>query len=124
MNRKDAQEIVKSIRAISSYVRFVSVINSKGKVIAYERRVGHRSLLNTKNTKNQFSHLAVKTGMSAKFDSQLGKVQFMWEEREKVQTISFAIDKNTVWLSIDKNVIRSEVLRIIDSCLPIVKRFT
>ncbi len=124
MNRKDAQEIVKSIRAISSYVRFVSVINSKGKVIAYERRAGHKSLLNTKNTKNQFSHLAVKTGMSTKFDRQLGKVQFMWEEREKVQTISFAIDKNTVWLSIDKNVIRSEVLRIIDSCLPIVKHFT
>lgn len=123
LNRKDAQEIVKSIRSISSYVRFAAVINSKGKVIAYERRTGHRSLLDTKNTKNQFSHLAEKTGMSVQFDKQLGKVQFMWEEREKVQTISFTIDKNTVWLSIDKNVIRSEVLRIIDNCLPIVKHF-
>ncbi|MEO9277832.1 MAG: hypothetical protein ABI340_08675 [Nitrososphaera sp.] len=123
MNRKDAHEIVKSIRKMSNYVRFVAVINSKGKVIAYERRIGHKGLLNTKSTQNQFSHLAVKTGMSAKFDRQLGKVQFMWEEREKVQTISFTINKNTVWLSIDKNVIRSEVLRIIDNCLPIVKRF-
>ncbi len=123
MNRKDAQEIVRSIRAISGYVRFVAVINSKGKVTAYERRVGHKSLLNTKNTKNQFSHLAVKTGMSTQFDRQLGKVQFMWEEREKVQTISFTINKNTIWLSIDKNVIRSEVLRIIDNCLPIVRHF-
>ena len=123
MKRKDAQEIVRSIRAISGYVRFVAVINSKGKVTAYERRVGHKSLLNTKNTKNQFSHLAVKTGMSTQFDRQLGKVQFMWEEREKVQTISFTINKNTIWLSIDKNVIRSEVLRIIDNCLPIVRHF-
>lgn len=123
MNRKDAQEIVKSIRSISRYVRFVAVVNSKGKVIAYERRAGHRSLLNTENTKNQFSHLAVKTGMASQFDRQLGKVQFMWEERQKVQTISFTISKNTVWVSIDKNVIRSEILRIIDNCLPIVKHF-
>jgi len=27
-----------------------------------------------------------------------------------------------VWVSIDKKVIRSEMLRIIDSCLPIVKK--
>lgn len=124
MDKKNAHEIVKSIRAISNYVRFAAVINGKGDMIAYERRSGHRPLLNTKNTKNQFSHLAVKTGMSTKFDRQLGKVQFMWEEREKVQTISFSINKNTVWISIDKNVIRSEVLRIIDNCLPIVKRFS
>ena len=124
MDKKNAHEIVKSIRAISNYVRFVAVINSKGNMIAYERRSGHRPLLNTKNTKNQFSHLAVKNGMSTKFDRQLGKVQFMWEEREKVQTISFSINKNTVWISIDKNVIRSEVLRIIDNCLPIVKHFS
>lgn len=124
MNRTDAQEIVKAIHSISNYVRFVAVINSKGKVIAYERRLGHKPLLDTRNTKNQFSHIAVKTGMSTKFDRQLGKVQFMWEERKKVQTISFAINKNTAWISIDKNVIRSEVLRIVDNCLPIVKRFT
>ena len=31
--------------------------------------------------------------------------------------------KNTL-LSSDKNVIRSEMLRIIDSCLPIVKRYS
>ncbi len=124
MNKTDAREIVKSIRSISGYIRFAVVINSKGKVIAYERRSGHKPLLDTQNTKNQFSHIAVKTGMSTKFNRQLGKVQFMWEEREKVQTISFAINKNTAWVSIDKNVIRSEVLRIIDNCLPIVKQFT
>lgn len=124
MNKKDAHEIVKSIRAISSYIRFAVVINSKGRVIAYERRAGHKPLLDTKNTRNQFSHIAVKTGMSTKFDRQLGKVQFMWEEREKVQTISFTINKNTAWVSIDKNVIRSEILRIIDNCLPIAKRYT
>lgn len=123
MNRKEAQDIVRKIRAISQYVRFAGVVDSKGKILAYERRVGHKPLLNIKNTSDQFSHLAIKTGMSSQFNRQLGNVQFMWEEREKVQTISFAIGKNTVWVSIDKKVIRSEVLRIIDNCLPIVKQF-
>ena len=33
-----------------------------------------------------------------------------------------AISSKRIWITIDKNVIRSEMLRIIDSCLPIVKR--
>ena len=92
--------------------------------MAYERRSDLQPLLDTKKTSNRFSHLAIQTGMVAEFNKQLGTARFMWEERDKVQTISFALGKNTVWVSIDKNVVRSEVLRIIDSCLPIVKHFT
>ena len=124
MNKKDAQSIVREIRAISQYVRFAVVVDSKGKLMAYERRPGHEPLLNIKNTSDQFADIAIKTRMASQFNKQLGDVKFMWEEREKVQTISFAVGKNTVWVSIDKKVIRSEVLRIIDNCLPIVKQFS
>ncbi len=48
----------------------------------------------------------------------------MWEERKKLQTISFAIKKNRVWISVDRKVIRSEMLRVIDSCLPVVKYYS
>jgi hypothetical protein len=123
LNRTDAQGIAKNIRQISQYIRFVGIINSKGGLIVYERRPGLQPLLDTIKTSNQFSHLAIKTGMISEFNKQLGTARFMWEERGKVQTISFALGKNTVWVSIDKNVVRSEVLRIIDNCLPIVKRF-
>ena len=124
MNKADAQEIAKNIRQISQYIRFVGIINGKGGIMAYERRPDLQPLLDTKKTSNRFSHLAIQTGMVAEFNKQLGPTRFMWEERDKVQTISFALGRNTVWVSIDKNVIRSEVLRIIDSCLPIVKHFT
>jgi hypothetical protein len=124
MNKTGAQGIARNIRRISQYIRFVGIINSKGRLMAYDRRPDLKPLLNTQKTSNQFSHLAIQTGMLAEFNKQLGASRFMWEERDKVQTISFAVGKNTVWVSIDKNVIRSEVLRIIDSCLPIVKRFT
>jgi hypothetical protein len=124
LNKKNAEDISNKIREISRYIRFVGVIDKNGKLSAYSRRPGLKPLLNIENTQHQFSHIAIKTGMEAQFDKQLGAVQFTWEEREKAQTISFAIDKNRAWLSIDKNVIRSEVLRIVDSCLPIVKRYS
>jgi len=81
-----------------------------------------KALLDAENTTHQFSHIAIQRGMESTFDKQLGPVEFFWEERKKVQIISFAIGKNRVWASIDKKVIRTEILRIIDSCLPIVKR--
>ena len=83
-----------------------------------------KPLLNAKNTRYQFSHIAIKTDMEGFFDKNLGEVEFIWEERSKVQTISFGIKKTRVWISIDKKVVRSEVLRIIDACLPIVKTYT
>ena len=100
------------------------MIGKKGELLSYYRRPGIRPLLNAKDTRNQFSHIALKTDMEAKFDKNLGEVQFEWEERKKVQTISFAIEKIRVWVSIDKKVVRTEVLRIVDACLPIVKLYS
>ncbi len=123
LNRVEAQDVVERISAISRYVRFAGIINNSGGLVAYVRRADLKPMLGTKNTRNRFTHLATQRGMATQFNRQLGNVKFVWEEREKVQTISFALAKNTVWVSIDKNVVRSEVLRIIDSCLPIVKHY-
>ena len=51
----------------------------------------------------------MKTDLEGFFDKNLGEIEFVWEERKKVQTISFAIDKSRIWVSIDKKVIRSEI---------------
>jgi hypothetical protein len=124
MTKKQLEEICLKISQISPYIRFVGIINSHGNLMAYKRREKLEPLLDSTATKNQFSHIAIKTDMEAKFDKKLGKVEFVWEERKKVQTISFAIKNHRVWVSIDKKVIRSEVLRIIDACLPIVKNYS
>ncbi|MBI5697754.1 MAG: hypothetical protein HZC29_04540 [Thaumarchaeota archaeon] len=124
MAKKEDYEICNRIILISPYIRFVGIINSHGNLLAYKRREKLEPLLDSTATKNQFSHIAIKTDMESKFDKKLGLVKFVWEEREKVQTISFAVGKKRVWVSIDKKVIRSEMLRIIDSCLPIVKNYS
>ena len=121
MEKKDFNQICDSIAKISPFIRFVGVIGESGELLAYKRRSDLIPLLDEKNTQYQFSHIAIKTDLEGFFDKNLGEIEFVWEERKKVQTISFAIGKMRVWISIDKKVIRSEMLRIIDSCLPIVK---
>ncbi|MBT5201695.1 MAG: hypothetical protein HOK63_07895 [Thaumarchaeota archaeon] len=122
MTKKDFENICDAISGISPFIRFVGVIGESGELLAYKRRADLVPLLNEKNTKFQFSHIAMKTDLEGFFDNNLGEIEFVWEERKKVQTISFAIKKSRVWVSIDKKVIRSEMLRIIDSCLPIMKK--
>lgn len=124
MAEKKLWEICSKIAAISPYVRFVGIIGANGRLLAYHRRAGLKPLLDAKDTQSQFVHIAKKKEMEKEFDRRLGSVEFVWEERKKVQTISFAIKRYRVWVSIDKKVVRSEVLRIIDSCLPIVKNYS
>ena len=124
MANQNLDTVCEEISAISPYIRFVGAIDSEGHLLAHKRRSNMVPLLNQQNTTRQFAHLAVKTGMERSFDKNLGEVEFVWEERKRVQTISFGIKSARVWLSIDKKVIRSEMLRIIDSCLPIVKKFS
>jgi len=121
MTKEDFEKICKSISAISPFIRFIGVIGESGELLAHRRRSDLEPLLDAKDTQYQFSHIAIKTDLEGFFDNNLGEIEFVWEERKKVQTISFAIKKLRVWISIDKKVLRTEMLRIIDSCLPIVK---
>ncbi len=121
MTDKNFAKICDSISALSPYIRFVGVIGEGGELLAHKRRSELEPLLNAKDTQYQFSHIAIKTDLEGFFDNNLGEIEFVWEERKKVQIISFAIKKSRVWISVDKKVIRTEMLRIIDLCLPIVK---
>lgn len=124
MVKKEHQMICQKISRISPYIRFVGVIGNKGELLAYYRRPNLNPMLNERNTQNQFSNIAINTDLDAAFDKDLGEVQFVWEERKKVQTISFVVKKDRVWISVDRKVIRTEMLRIIDDCLPVVKHYS
>ena len=124
MTEKKSELICNNIITISPFIRFVGVIGERGELVAQSRRQDLTPLLDEKNMNYQFSHIAMNSDLEAFFDKNLGEVEFVWEERKKVQTISFTIKKAIVWVSIDKKAIRSEMLRIIDSCLPIVKKYS
>jgi hypothetical protein len=124
MTENENYEIVDLISKISPYIRFAGVISKSGELLANHRREDLEPLLDQKGTLYQFAQIAIKTELEEQFDAQLGETEFVWEERSKVQTIAFSVKENRIWITIDKNVIRSEVLRIIDSCLPVVKRYS
>ena len=124
MTENENYEIADLISKISPYIRFIGVISKTGELLSYFRREDLDPLLDQKRTQYQFAQIAVKTELEEQFADQLGDIEFVWEERSKVQTIAFAISSKRIWITIDKNVIRTEMLRIIDSCLPIVKRYS
>ncbi len=124
MTENEDYEIADLISKISPYIRFIGVVGKTGELLSYYRREDLDPLLDQKKTQYQFAQIAIKTELEEQFDEQLGDTEFVWEERTKVQTIAFAISSKRIWITIDKNVIRSEMLRIIDSCLPIVKRYS
>ena len=124
MNDKDHQQICDTIAQISHYIRFAGVIGRNGNLLSNYRRRDLKPLLDPKNMNYQFASIAIKTNLEETFDSSLGSVEFVWEERKKVQIVAFAIKNKRVWISIDKKVVRSEVIRIIDACLSIVKHYS
>ena len=124
MTENENYEIVDLISKISPYIRFTGVISKSGQLLANRRREGLEPLLDQKGTLYQFAQIAIKTELEEQFDAQLGETEFVWEGRSKVQTLAFSVLENRIWITIDKNVIRTEVLRIIDACLPIVKRYS
>lgn len=124
MTENENHEICDLISKISPYIRFVGIIGKTGELLAYFRRDNLEPLLDQKRTQYQFAQIAIKTELEEQFDEQLGETEFVWEERTKIQTIGFSVIDRRVWITIDKNVVRTEVIRIIDGCLPIVKRYS
>ena len=124
LTENENSEICDLISKISPYIRFVGIISKTGELLSYFRRDDMTPLLDQKRTMYQFAQIAIKTELEEQFDEQLGETEFVWEERKKIQTISFSVSDKKVWITIDKNVIRTEVIRIIDGCLPIVKRYS
>ena len=124
LTENENSEICDLISKISPYIRFVGIISKTGELLSYFRRDDMIPLLDQKRTMYQFAQIAIKTELEEQFDDQLGETEFIWEERKKIQTISFSVSDKKVWITIDKNVIRTEVIRIIDGCLPIVKRYS
>ena len=124
MSENENHEIFDLISKISPYIRFVGIISKTGELLSHFRREGIEPLLDQKKSLYQFAQIAIKNELEEQFDEQLGETEFVWEERKKIQTIAFSVKDKKVWITIDKNVVRTEIIRIIDGCLPIVKRYS
>ena len=67
MVKKQYEKICQDISSISPFIRFVGVVGESGELLAYKRRADLIPLLNEKDTKYQFSHIAIKTDLEGFF---------------------------------------------------------
>ena len=123
MSKDENTALCEKIRKFSLRIRFVGAIGVKGELLAHARRSDLDPLLDSASTHYHFSQIAIKRDMNSIFNQRLGRSKFVWEELEYVQIISFTIGNLVIWVSIDSDTPRSEVLRIIDLCLPIAKKY-
>ena len=123
MVREEYTALCEEIRKFSWRIRFVGAIGEKGELLAHARRSDLEPLLDSASTHYHFSQIAIKRDMNSVFNQRLGRSKFVWEELENVQIISFTIGNLVIWVSIDADTPRSEVVRVIDLCMPIVKRY-
>lgn len=81
---------------LDSKIRFVGIINARGKLLAGGLRDGLKSLEDAKDDEMLFTEVALRARMRKEFDSQLGKVRFAMSVRDKVIIMSFPIDDHDI----------------------------
>ncbi len=98
----DFDDVCKSVMALDKEIRFVGVINERGKLLAGGLREGLKSLEDPKDDEMLFMELALRVRMRKEFDNQLGSVKFAMSFREKVIVMSFPLaDSNILYVSAD-----------------------
>jgi hypothetical protein len=102
-NLADFEDICKRVMGLDKEIRFVGVINERGKLLAGGLREGLKSLEDPKDDEMLFMELALRVRMRKEFDKQLGPVKFAMSLREKVIVMSFPIGDNILYVSANTN---------------------
>lgn len=92
----DYDSICEKVLSLDSEIRFVGVINERGKLLAGGLREGLKSLEDPKDDEMLFTEVALRARMRKEFDNQLGKVRFAMSLRDKVIIMSFPIDTHDI----------------------------
>jgi len=92
----DYNKICDDIKNSLPLIRFVGVINLRGRLVAGGMKEGIESLENPKDDEMLYMELALRIRMRKEFDKQLGKVKFALALREKALAMSFPIDEEDV----------------------------
>ncbi len=94
---------------LDSKIRFVGVINARGKILAGGLRKGLKSLEDPKDDEMLFTEVALRARMRKEFDNQLGKVRFAMSVRDKVIIMSFPIDDDILYVSANTDLNHSKI---------------
>ncbi|MFQ6025642.1 MAG: DUF6659 family protein [Nitrosopumilaceae archaeon] len=112
----DAEKVCDEIRKLDSRMRFVGIINNKGRLIAGGMKEGIKPLEDTKKDEMLFMELALRVRMRREFDKELGPVKFSMSYRDII-IMSFPLDEDALFVTAEREIdfykIPFEILKII-----------
>ena len=97
----DYENICTLVQKIDSKIRFVGVINSKGRLVAGGMAASKTRLGDRKRDEMLYMELALRVKMRSEFDVDLGKVKFSMLFREKFIVMSVPIKNDGLMVSIE-----------------------
>lgn len=115
----DYVQICNSVMSLDPKIRFVGVINERGRLVAGGMKESIKSLEDERDDEMIFMELALRVKMRKEFDEQLGSVKFALALRERILAISVPIDSDILYAvfepDADYGTIPNKILTIINS---------
>lgn len=115
----DYTKICESIFTIDPKIRFVGVINERGRLVAGGMKENVEPLESEKDDEMIFMELALRVKMRKEFDKQLGPVNFAMASRERALAISVIINEDILYIvsepDTDYGTLPKKILEIIHS---------
>jgi len=100
-------------------IRFVGVINERGRLVAGGMKENVVPLENEKDDEMLYMELALRVKMRKEFDKQLGHVNFALASRERALAMSFLINDDILYVVLepdaDYGALPKKILKIIHS---------
>ncbi len=115
----DYTKICDSIMSVDPKIRFVGVINERGRLVAGGMKNNVKPLESEKDDEMIFMELALRVKMRKEFDKQLGPVNFAMASRERALAISAIINDDILYVvsepDTDYSSLPKKILEIIHS---------
>ena len=115
----DYTKICNSVFSIDQKIRFVGVINERGRLVAGGMKENVEPLESEKDDEMIFMELALRVKMRKEFDKQLGPVNFAMASRQRALAISVIINDDILYVvsepDSDYGTLPKKILEIINS---------
>lgn len=102
-------------------IRFVGIINNKGRLIAGGFKKGIQPYENDEKRQMMYMELVLDLSMRKEFDSSLGKIQSITSRRDKANITSIPLQENLLLISTETFVKEDDVIAMTQEIFRIQK---
>ena len=113
-------QVISNIFRVNSKIRYVSIIDLDGRIIASEMKSDLQSLLKKTNEEKFCEHVAIRRRMRHEFDKKLGKVNFLHVERENITQLVLYSKSYSFFITIEPEITSNSKSKIVTKAKKIV----